>query len=230
MKHIEVVPSYPSDTFEHLETVLQSLMNVSYGFQIDIVDGLFVECAPSWPFSSNNSSVEDELAKLTPFISQFEFEIDCMVNDPIQYFDTFSSLGIKKVVLHFGSSLNLENDIKIATEKYSFDVSLGVLNETEFVEYKDLLSFVSGVQVMGIAHIGVQGQPFDTKTTKTIKKILEVFPRLKIAVDGSVNKSTIPALVAAGATRLAPGSAIVKQANPADAYKELLLMANSQQG
>jgi pentose-5-phosphate-3-epimerase len=44
---------------------------------------------------------------------------------------------------------------------------------------------------------------------------------LEIAVDGAVNKETITQLLAAGANRFAPGSAVSKALDPALAYKQL---------
>ena len=83
---------------------------------------------------------------------------------------------------------------------------------------------------MGIKTVGKQGQPFDSRTEKNIERIKNKYPDLTIAVDGAVNESTIPVLVAAGAIRLAPGSAITRAPDSAEAYKHLHELANSQRG
>ena len=77
------------------------------------------------------------------------------------------------------------------------------------------------VQLMGIKEVGRQGQPFAEETFARVKKLRSVYPELEIAIDGGVNQETIPGLAEAGASRLAPGSAIAKQADPKAAYLDL---------
>ena len=69
--------------------------------------------------------------------------------------------------------------------------------------------------------MGQQGQPFDERTIDTIKYFRAKFPDLEIAVDGAVNSKTIPLLIAAGANRLSPGSAVSKNNNTKQAYLDL---------
>lgn len=225
---IEVVPSYPADSFSSLRTVLEKLKHVAAGFQVDLVDGEFVSATPSWPYLNDREQLHEELLKLKDFSVDYELEIDCMIKNPSTIFDTLKQLGAKRLVLHFGSSSQLLEDIIEAKNK-GFLVSLGVCNDTKYTDYGPLLDRVQGVQVMGIATIGKQGQPFDERTIGTIQNLKTHHQELAIAVDGSVNESTVPKLLEAGATRLAPGSAIVKAADPKKAYQELLMLSISQQ-
>jgi pentose-5-phosphate-3-epimerase len=90
--------------------------------------------------------------------------------------------------------------------------------------YADSIDFV---QVMGIAHIGIQGQPFDTKTLDTVSYIHATYPALEIAVDGAVNTETIQSLKDVGVSRFAPGSAVVKSIDPVASYKQLQAIINT---
>ena len=82
---------------------------------------------------------------------------------------------------------------------------------------------------MGIATIGVQGQPFDERTLATVSELRRLYPNYTIAVDGSVNQDTIQSLQQAGANRFAPGSAITAAPDPVVAYQELKnLVAHTQ--
>ncbi len=211
-----LVPSYPAPDKESLLAVMDVLVGISDGFQIDFVDGEFVP-AVSWPFSAAGAI---ELQELKKYSSSYELEIDCMVEDPGQYSDLFVEAGFKRVVLHLGSS-----DKLIATKDFLQEEGLSVgLAFTSDADYSEVVELIPGfdyVQVMGIKEVGKQGQPFDDRTYGTVRKLRKQFPDLEIAVDGGVNANTIPQLVDAGANRLAPGSAITKSDDKVAAYKQL---------
>ena len=61
---------------------------------------------------------------------------------------------------------------------------------------------------MGIERVGFQHQAFDERVLDQIRMVKKLYPNIKVSVDGSVNKSTIHALVEAGADRLVIGSAL----------------------
>ncbi len=104
---------------------------------------------------------------------------------------------------------------------------MAVRNDTPPQELYPYLSDIDFVQVMGIKNIGVQGEPFDTETLETVAKIRALSPSLEIAVDGGVNKHTMPQLLQSGVNRFAPGSAITREANQKDAYSELATLVGA---
>lgn len=217
---ISLVPSYPAPNKEALTSVLTTLEGVSAGFQVDIVDGQFVP-AVSWPFSAQ-AGVAD-LEELSQFAEKYELEIDCMVLHPEQYLDLFISVGFKRVVIHYGSTDNLDQIIARLREN-NIKVGIAATNDISLDELLPVIEKVDYVQIMGIKEVGKQGQPFDDRTYETVKKLREHRPEIEIAVDGGVNQETIPKLFAAGANRFAPGSAITKAADPIAAYKQLVAL------
>ena len=82
------------------------------------------------------------------------------------------------------------------------------------------------VQLMGIAEIGKQAQPFDSSVLDKIRIVHESFPEKMISIDGSVNPETIQKLAAAGANRFVAGSAIVGQPDEVLAYQKLAALVN----
>lgn len=62
------------------------------------------------------------------------------------------------------------------------------------------------VQLMGIAEIGAQGRPFDTRVIGRVRSLHTKYPHLTISVDGGVNKKNAERLAAVGAERLVVGS------------------------
>lgn len=219
---ISLVPSYPAPSWDSLESALNDLANISPEFQVDIVDGEFVP-AVSWPFSGSCS-----FERLAQYADVFSFEIDCMVRSPRQYLDALADLCVSRVIIHHTSTDDYVSCIEHARE-HDYKIGIAVLPTVSFEDVRDLIVQFDYVQVMGIREVGKQGQPFAPETVTLIKQIREVFPEKEIAVDGAVNKDTIPVLLAAGANRLAPGSAIVAAPDRASAYRDLCELIENQQ-
>jgi ribose 5-phosphate isomerase B len=214
---VTLVPSLPASSFEEILHLGEELEGIAQGIQIDIVDGVFVPYI-SWPFTENN--IFDELQKLAYYTKKFEVEIDCMCMNPELYLDIFVSLRIQRVIIHVGSTEKYQECFEHA-KKFKYKIGLAITNSTDTVLVDTYINTVDFVQVMGIENIGVQGQTFDTRTIDTVATLRAKYPNLEIAVDGSVNETTITQLHTAGANRFAPGSAITKSNNPKLAYKQL---------
>jgi ribulose-phosphate 3-epimerase len=216
-----IVPSLPAHSFEELESLLAKLRGVASGFQVDIVDGVFAPNV-SWPFTETD--VVAALGKLSSYTSDFEIEVDCMCMNPILYQDAFVDAHVARVIIHAGSTEDYTRSIEHA-RKHSYRIGLGILNTTPEAIQDALIPQFDFVQVMGIEHIGAQGQPFDERTLETVERLKIKFPELEIAVDGSVNEKTIPRLRDVGVHRFAPGSAISKAEDPAHAFRALKELA-----
>lgn len=217
---VSITPSFPAPDFASLTYTLNVLIGTASAFQIDIVDGDFATPA-SWPFIAKT----EDLLLLQPYAEQFDFEFDCMVREPQQYFDQLAAVGTKRIIIHWGSTSDLAATVNAARAQ-GWQVGLAITNDTPLTEVLAVLEQFDYVQVMGIARVGTQGQPFDERTLETVAALRAHDSVLEIAVDGSVNADTIPALVTAGATRLAPGSAITKADDLVSAYQHLTTLAN----
>ncbi len=221
MLHISLLPSLPAKNFDEIVQLADAVRGVSSELQIDIVDGQYVPLQ-SWPFAE--SDPKKELLKLKQFTNDFEIEMDCMVMQPEEYLDTFVTLGVKRVIVHVGSTQKYEDIIKHA-HLHNYHLGLAFTNDTPLDILYQYIDAVDYVQLMGIKEVGQQGQPFDERTLVRARRLRAEFPELEIAVDGSVNADTIPLLREAGVNRFAPGSAIAKTDNPAQSYKHLLSLA-----
>ncbi len=76
------------------------------------------------------------------------------------------------------------------------------------------------LQLMGIAHIGTQGKPFDERVIARVAQLRHAYPSHIISVDGGVTLHNASALRDAGAERLVVGSAIWGSKNPAEEIKK----------
>lgn len=216
---ISVVPSLPAKSFQEIESLCQLLQGIAFEIQVDIVDGKYVPLT-AWPFTEVDADMHIELLKLKRFTNDFSIEMDCMVQNPEQYLDTFVEMGAKRVAIHVGSTSKYTEIIE-HSRTHGYMLGFALTNDTSLDILLEYIEDVSYVQLMGIKEVGQQGQPFDTRTLARARELRMMFPELEIAVDGSVNMQTMPQLYAAGVTRFAPGSAIAKTPDPASSYKQL---------
>jgi ribulose-phosphate 3-epimerase len=212
-----IVPSLPAASFDDLKKLAEALDGVSYGFQIDIVDGQFVPHT-SWPFTERDPVKEIERIHELP--QSYQYELDCMVKEPEQYLALFASLPLERVIIHVGST-NCYGPIIRHAREHGYKIGLAFTNDVPLSFIYPYIDKIDFVQIMGIAKVGQQGQPFDERTLESARTLREQYSNLSIAVDGSVNAETIPRLLEAGVNHFAPGSAISKANSPAIAYKQL---------
>jgi pentose-5-phosphate-3-epimerase len=110
------------------------------------------------------------------------------------------------------------------------DVALGIScsNTTTLDHHRTMVRIAKGlytnvyIQVMGIAIIGIQGQPFDETVIARIVSLHKEFTDMLIQVDGSMNPKSTEKVLEAGATRVVVGSYIFDAPNVHNAYATIL--------
>ena len=219
-----ITPSLPAQTFEEISSLAKKLDGIAPMLQVDIVDGVFVPLR-SWPFTNHAYDVHEELAKLSSLPQTLPLEIDCMVMHPEQYLDTLCALSAKSVIIHMRSTTAYHHIIMHA-RLHGYKIGFAITNDDDVRLLAPYICEIDFVQVMGIAHVGTQGQPFDRRTLTTLTQLRLAYPKLTLVVDGAVNADTILTLRDAGATRFAPGSYIAKATDPVIAYKHLCVLLN----
>lgn len=215
---IPIVPALIPQSAAQMREVLPRL-RFSPEIHIDVVDGQFVPFT-SWPYSPAGSP--QEVRSVT---DSFTLEVDLMVNDPLTAAGEWVAAGADMLVFHVETLALLEWQEYCARSKVSLSIS--ALNDTPLETLLAYAATADGVQLMGIAKIGLQGQPFDERVLDRIAAVRREFPTLPITVDGSVNDTTIAQLKAAGVDRLIVGSAIVKASDAELAHARLAELANN---
>ncbi len=227
MYTLSVVPAIIPKNPEMLRAALQRVAGVASDVQIDIVDGVFVPHM-SWPY---NTGAEDGVAVLASLIpASMTYEFDLMVADPLALLARLSDAQPARVVLHLESLAADErrvHEVIDAVRARGARAVLAVQNDTPLETLAPYVPHIDGVQCMGIAHIGVQGEPFDARVLARIKWLRDEYSQLSISVDGSVNKETIRMLKEAGANRFVAGSAIFNAEDPRAAYRALCDMVGA---
>ena len=189
--------------------------------QIDIVDGMFVS-NKSWPYKETDpTSHIGMLADVLP--DGMSYELDLMIANPLATLPVWLATHPRQIVLHI-ESFATDEDVMCAitmTHAARVGVILAALNDTPLERLFVFVPYLDGIQCMGIAEIGRQGNTFDARVLARIRELREKYSTLSINVDGSVNTETIPLLKVAGANRFVVGSGIFATDDPVGAYEEL---------
>lgn len=219
---IEIIPAIMPSSFLDLETKAGEVQTLVPLVQIDVMDGKFVK-SKSWPYREAGNANEEHFQAMMsqdetlPYFDELDYEIDLMILEPEKHIDEWLPLGASRLIFHIESIADQEafwaHDIwkegarDIGGQKV-IEAGLAINPDTSLDAILSHIPKVDFVQVMGIAKIGYQGEPFDERCLEMINKIRASYPNLPISVDGGVSLLTAPLLKDAGATRLVSGSAI----------------------
>lgn len=213
-----VVPAIIPRSFSHLDETLHEIASFADAVQIDIVDGKFVPFT-SWPYRGSGN-----IQLVQQYSETFDIEFDLMVERPEMFIESYARTGAKRIVIHLESVDDMEPILACKAE-HGFVLGLSILNDTPLTKLTEHLSDADYVQLMGIAKIGSQGQPFDERVLERITELRAREPDLQISIDGSVTDTTLPKLKSAGATRFISGSYILSASEPEVAFHTLESLA-----
>lgn len=209
----EIIPAIMPERFEDIEMMAGLVKNEVATVQIDIMDGAYVP-EKTWPYvDTRDMSLQQLLSEENslPFWQELNYELDLMIERPEEQLDTWLNLGASRVVFHYTSVHSWEKIRNIDSVLRNF-VSIGcaitIHDDLEKVFPLIEDGTVNFVQVMGIAHIGYQGEPFEEEALHVIAQLHARYPDLLITVDGGVSEETITHLAEKGASCFVSGSAV----------------------
>jgi ribulose-phosphate 3-epimerase len=225
-----IVPAILPKSLEDLQQKLAVLDGVVTSVQLDVVDGRFASPA-SWPYLENSSSGDPDFqnGETLPYLGQMNYEIDLMVSNPEEVTGLWIQAGASRITIHAESTKYLSKTISDVQVKYGHakDFAPGLLSlglainiATDLSLIEPYLEFMDYVQFMGIASIGKQGEPYDTRVLRKIAAFRHLHPDMNIQVDGGVSLATAPALLSAGVSRLIIGSALWKAPNLLEEFRK----------
>ena len=221
-ERVEILPALMPDSFEHLGALAATVSAFAPSAQIDIMDGEFVPSV-SWPYSEHAQLAEVGRVRL-PRWEHIAYEVHLMVADPRDAGTLFARAGARRILGHI-ETLGHVNDALETFRQWrdagAHEVGASLLLDTPVSELHGLMDAIEVVQVMSIARVGYQGNPFDERAIDRIRALRAQYPHIDIAVDGGVSEENAAALVRAGANRLSVGSAIMRAKDPASAYVAL---------
>lgn len=217
---VEIIPSLPAHTFDEFREKIGKVKGLVDTFQIDVCDGKFVPSV-SWPMHPEDREQFERIvqgSEMLPYKGEIEFEVHFMAHNPELLLNDWMNAGVKRALFHVEAEHDFTELKKVAG---SLELGISLLIGTPLSIIDEYVEDISVVQLMGIATIGVQGQPFDSRVLNSIREVKSRYPDLVIEVDGAVNADSAQSLIDAGATRLAPGSYVLNSADPKSAIHTL---------
>ncbi|MFM2424324.1 MAG: hypothetical protein RLZZ70_715 [Candidatus Parcubacteria bacterium] len=214
-----LVPAIIPASQHAIEAFVAALPGVTE-IHVDVVDGNFVPTT-SWPYlpTGDPSLVASTLAPVT-------LEVDLMVKEPLSAAEAWLAAGADMLVFHV-ESISLHDFIYMVTISNA-TIGIAANNDTPFATLAPYLELTDYVQVMGIREIGKQGQSLDERVFARVEQIKALAPQVLISIDGSVNETTLPTLLATKAERYIVGSAVYGADDPLAAYQRLLTLISTQ--
>jgi ribulose-phosphate 3-epimerase len=230
-KKIEIVPAVLPKNLKDLSAHVEQVAGKANRVQVDIVDGAYAH-GKTWPYhdaSSFQKVVTEEHG--LPHWDTLNYEFDLMISNPVEKVMDYVHAGASHIVVHARSDGSIEAvqklvDLREEGGAFSVRVGVALMCDAQPEELEPFEAQYDYVQVMGIAHIGRQGEPFDVRALHLLERLHTRYPDLVLQIDGGVNVKTIPQLAKAGAKFLIAGSAVFGQDDPGEALKELEKIAN----
>jgi len=208
----KIIPAILTADPADLQNKINQLAGLTDFIQLDIMDGKFV------PDKSVNLDVIDKLS----LPSGLSLEIHLMVKDPLSYLKACRRPQIKRIFFHLEALKNpaAVQNILAEIKRLDCQAGLAIKSTTAVEKTKPYLDQLDSVMFLSV-NPGKQGQKFITSTFKKIKALRQMSSKIKIAVDGGINRDNIVQLARLGVDYLSIGSAIVKSTDVPLALKQL---------
>lgn len=212
---IEIIPAIMPPKFEDIEDLASLVKNSVKTVQLDLMDGKYAP-ETTWPF---NYGTDRDLAGLEaqdislPFWEDINYELDLIIERPEERLDTWLGIGASRVIFHYASVNDWKKIKNIDLGIRNFiEIGVAITLHDDYESVCELIdqNVVDFIQVMGIAHIGYQGEPFEEESLSLIENLHERYPDLTISIDGGVSLDTISDLYNSGARRFVSGSGVYR--------------------
>lgn len=214
-----ITPAIIPASIKYLQEKLTTL-TFADSIQIDVVDGLFVTNI-SWPYEPKG-----EVKEIASQLKHRRIEVDLMVREPVRAGREWLASGASALIFHLETLADPEAAISLRKE-FDFELGFSIANDSRLEVLYPWIEKIDFIQLMGIANIGSQGQPFDPRVLDRIAALRHLYPTMPISIDGGVNETTITDLAAVGADRFVVGSTILTSPDPKATYQNLLKITES---
>ncbi len=167
-------------------------------FHLDVADGHYVPTLLFFP----------DLVAAIRRVTTLPLEVHLMTADPLAWIGPFADAGVDGLILCYDSTPELAPVIAAVKERGKFvGVSLGLDDDLEVLEpYWPQLDLVT---IFG-TRVGIKGADLDARTPDKVRRARALIDGRSLAteieVDGGIRRTSVPALHAAGADWIVPGS------------------------
>ena len=210
-----IAPSLLAADFCNLQRDIEMLnLSEAEWLHMDIMDGVFV------PNISYGPAIVRQMAKHTgKFI-----DTHLMIVNPERYIHEFANAGAHMLTVHYEACTHLHRTLE-AIKAGGMQAGVSLNPHTPVSVLEDIITYCDMVLIMSV-NPGFGGQQFIETTYHKIKSAKDLIRRsganTKIEVDGGVNLSNAPKLIAAGADILVAGSFVFGSENPIATIHDLV--------
>ncbi len=201
----EIIPGILEKEWFEIEKKIELVRGFAKTIHVDIVDG---------KFSSNTTFLDPK--PFAKYASDFLFEVHLMVEEPINYLDSFATAGFKRFIGHI-EHMSSQAEF-VAKGELLGEISLALDAGTPLENLKASYEDLDSILIMS-AKAGLSGQVFMPEVLSKVTKIKDLFP-ITVEIDGGINDSTIVQAKNAGAERFITTSFLFS-GNPQINYQKL---------
>ncbi|HZJ44479.1 MAG TPA: ribulose-phosphate 3-epimerase [Pyrinomonadaceae bacterium] len=211
---VDIAPSILAANFSCLGNEIQAAERGGAAIlHVDVMDGHFV------PNITVGLPVVKSLARFT----KLPIDAHLMISEPGIYATQFVEAGARMVSVHVEADPNLHRTLTAI--RAAGAVPGVVLNPaTPLSAIEEALRFVDYVLVMSV-NPGFGGQKFIPETLDKVRRLRQTIDerqlKVRIEIDGGVDRNNIETVVAAGAEIIVAGSAVFGTGDAENAVKEL---------
>jgi ribulose-phosphate 3-epimerase len=198
---IDIIPAILAADEAAFLKDLRAILPAAPIIHIDICDGAFVPTV-SWA---------------DPVVLARELAIDCelhlMVADPVARIQAWKGISrVKRALIHLESTSDFASIASQCREE-GWGAHAVLNPDTPLSAFDACADHAQGLMLMGVTP-GKQGQHFIPETIERLSSARIEFPDHYLAVDGSVNETTIPDILGTGVNAVCVGSALFKTGQP----------------
>jgi ribulose-phosphate 3-epimerase len=209
-----IAPSVLAADFANLQRDIEMINHSEADwFHIDIMDGVFV------PNISFGMPVLEAIQRhATKFL-----DVHLMIVQPERYVETFLKLGANLISVHQEACPHLHRTLQ-QIKGLGCKAGVALNPHTPASTLEEIIQDIDLVCVMSV-NPGFGGQKFIENTYQKVQKlkdlILKANAQTLIEIDGGVNLSNAPKLIAAGADVLVAGNFVFSATNPVQTISDL---------
>ena len=208
---IQVAPSVLSADFARLADEIQVIKSAGLSIvHLDVMDGHFVP----------NITFGPPVVKWIRACTDLVLDCHLMISEPAQYVEAFAKAGADHITVHIETT-DAPQSLIDTIHKLGCTAGITLNPETPVSAIATVAPLCDMVLVMTVRP-GFGGQSFMLDAAEKVKQVRQIVgPNVRIQVDGGIDSSTTPTVVALGADTLVAGHTIFGQKDRFAAIKAI---------
>ena len=201
MTAVQILPSILSADFRCLGQQIAEVEQAGADrIHVDVMDGRFVP----------NITIGPLVVEAARKSTSLPLDVHLMIVEPERYLADFASAGADIILVHQEACPHLHRTVEQIKQ---LDKQAGVvLNpSTSVTSLEEVIDMLDQVLIMSV-NPGFGGQRFIASSTQKVRRLQRLLQergaQAAIEIDGGIDPTTAPAVVAAGASLLVAGSAV----------------------